>query len=294
MPVRNRLLVCCLLAASAACTGARAVEPPSPFRGELSSEGRRGLRVMTFNIHSCSAGYEKIVETIAGAHPDVVALQEVDLGTRRSEGQDQVRDLAERLGYPFYAHIPATTMKGGAYGMGILSLHPIAGIDTWPLPVPRGMEPRVVARAVIRLGERSISVWKTHLSPMPMWSSLRTEQVIRVLRLMEGDPRPKVLLGDMNDVASSKPIKLLLGQMQDSWLEAGSGAAGTYPLPMPLSPTLRYDYVLASKEWRIHRAFVIRSDASDHYPVVADLELPPSTEMASTDATNRAVNARLE
>lgn len=228
---------------------------------------------MTFNVHSCSTGYEKIAATIERARPDVVALQEVDDGTRRAAGQNQVKHLADRLGYAFYAHIPATNLKGGAYGMGILSHHPIERIDTWSLPVPRGMEPRVVARATIRWGEQTIGVWKTHLSPMPMWSSLRAEQVAYVLRLMKGDANPKVLLGDMNDVASSKPVKLLQAALKDTWLEAGRGSAGTYPLPLSLGATFRYDYVLTSAEWHVRRAFVIRSDASDHYPVVADIEL---------------------
>lgn len=228
---------------------------------------------MTFNIHSCSTGYEKIVATIRSVGPDLVALQEVDHGTRRAQGQNQAQDLAERLGYPYYAHIPATQLKGGAYGMGILSHHPIERIETWPLPVPRGMEPRVVARAVLRWGDRSISVWKTHLSPMPMWSSLRAEQVAYVLRLMKADRNPKVLLGDMNDIASSRPLRLLRTAMRDTWLEAGTGPAGTFPLPLSLGATFRYDYVMASDEWRIQRAFVVRSNASDHYPVVADITL---------------------
>ena len=57
--------------------------------------------------------------------------------------------------------------------------------------------------------------------------------------------------------------------------------ATTYPLPFPFSD-LRLDYVLASEDFTPKRAFVVRERASDHYPIVADLDLLPARDALAT------------
>ncbi|WP_373048874.1 endonuclease/exonuclease/phosphatase family protein [Vulgatibacter sp.] len=251
----------------------------SAYKSELRTAAiRRGttqtnsLRVMTFNVRSCSEGIDRVAEAIQEASPDVVALQEVDNGTRRAGGLDQARELGRRLGLPYAVHIPATQMHGGDYGMALLSRVPVVSLDQRPLPVDRGMEPRVVARAVLLVDGVEVSLYKAHLSPMPQRSELRREQAAFVARLMAADERPKILVGDLNDVATSPAVRLLTSRLQDAWAKAGTGDAGTYPLP--LLGTFRYDYVLASTEFEVQRSFVLQGDASDHYPVIADLALP--------------------
>ncbi|MGZ3458528.1 MAG: endonuclease/exonuclease/phosphatase family protein, partial [Archangium sp.] len=44
------------------------------------------LRVMTFNIQSGHEGVDKVAEAIRSEAPDIVALQEVDVHTRRADG----------------------------------------------------------------------------------------------------------------------------------------------------------------------------------------------------------------
>lgn len=227
---------------------------------------------MTFNIRSCHGGVEDVAATIRKARPDLVALQEVDRGTDRGGGGDQVERLAALTGLQHTTFVRTTSLHGGDYGIALLSRYPIERVDHWSLVVRPGMEPRAVARAILDVDGREVSVWKTHLTSMPMNSSIRAEQAAQILRLMRDDPRPRMLLGDMNDIASSEPVRLFSRHLTDAFATAGKGPSGTYPLP--LGATFRYDYVLTSSEIVVDRAFVLRSDVSDHYPVVADIELP--------------------
>lgn len=243
------------------------------------------LRVMTFNVKSCTLGIDRVAEAIRRAQPDIVALQEVDNGTTRAGGVDQARELAQKAGYPYARHVPATTMFGGEYGMAILSRFPITSLTRQRLPVEPGMEPRVVAHVVLEVGGTEVSLYKAHLSPMPQRSTLRAEQAAVVARLMAADPRPKILMGDLNDVATSPAVQLLTRRLQDSWAVAGHGHAGTYPLP--LVGTFRYDYVLPSSEFEVRQTFVMEGNASDHYPVVTDLALP---RLAVAAHAERAAN----
>ncbi|CAN5259585.1 hypothetical protein BH09PSE2_BH09PSE2_17080 [soil metagenome] len=57
------------------------------------------IRVMTYNVHGCVGGDRKldvgrIAAVIAREEPDVVALQELDVGRARSQRVDQAAAIA--------------------------------------------------------------------------------------------------------------------------------------------------------------------------------------------------------
>src|SRR5215207_5374554 len=97
--------------------------------GGFSSPAKRTLRVMTYNIH-VGVGMDKKLDLqrIAGVinqeHPDLVGLQEVDRGVRRTEGKDEIVELAAMTRMHF-AFAPNLDYQGGKYGVAILSRWPI-------------------------------------------------------------------------------------------------------------------------------------------------------------------------
>ncbi|WP_223753511.1 endonuclease/exonuclease/phosphatase family protein [Myxococcus sp. RHSTA-1-4] len=246
------------------------------------------LRVMTFNIQSGARGLEGVARVIRASVPDVVALQEVDVGSTRAGGVDQVAELSRLTGLPYRAHFRTTKLYGGDYGIALLSRFPLEALAQYPLPVPAGAEPRTLAHAVLQMDGREVSVYLTHLIRRPFNGDARVRQSVRVARLMAADTRPKLLLGDLNDDPGSRPIRLLRRSMQDVVATTG-GAGGTYPLPLFL-PTLRIDYVLACDAFTPVSSRVLRVDVSDHYPVVADLRLK---EEAAPAVAGRAAPASL-
>lgn len=263
------VLAACALAGCAAHLPAPKM---SPLRSPSALRPRGALRVMTFNIQSGSRGLESVARAIRLASPDLVALQEVDKGTRRSGGLDQAERLAELTGLGHHAHFPATDKHGGAYGLALLSRLPLEAIEHWALPCPKGVEPRAFARARVRVAGAALHVYVTHLSHLPNRGELRRRQTARILRAIAADPHPKILMGDLNEGAGSSAVSLLSRSLRDVFAHAGFGPSGTYPLPLFL-PDLRLDYVFASAELAPVSSFVLRVPASDHYPVVADLRL---------------------
>ena len=77
-------------------------ECPHPISA-LAFLRMRRLRVMTYNIHR-GRGVDRridlgrIADVVASFEPDVVALQEVDIGRKRSGRVDQAGELGKRLG----------------------------------------------------------------------------------------------------------------------------------------------------------------------------------------------------
>ena len=118
------------------------------------------IRVMSYNVQHCAGiesdiNYDRTADVIFKQQADVVALQELDSMTSRSEGLYQLEELAKRtLYYPVFAR--AIDFDGGKYGVGILTRE--RPLTTKSIPLP-GEEPRVLL--VVELKDYVIAC--THL-----------------------------------------------------------------------------------------------------------------------------------
>ena len=96
------------------------------------------LRVMTYNIRNGRGGDDRvdlgrIGDVIVGYSPDVVALQEVDVGRQRSGHADQAAELATRLG--MHVRFVGCVENGcERYGIATLTRWPIEESRTVRLP----------------------------------------------------------------------------------------------------------------------------------------------------------------
>jgi endonuclease/exonuclease/phosphatase family metal-dependent hydrolase len=288
----HRLLCVLFLAASLACAstsqrGARALAA----REEAREPGV--LRLMTYNIKYATRGMDGIAEVLRAANPDIVALQEVDSGSRRAGGADQATVLAERTGLPYHVHFRTRDVDGGAYGIALLSRFPLETLEQYALPVPPGGEPRTVAHALMRVEGREVSVYLTHLTHPPFRNRTRLRQSVFISELLARDPRPRILMGDLNDGPDSRPVRLLRRHLRDTFAASGSGPSGTFQLPVPLlAPTVRLDYVLACDAFTPLRSRVLRVNASDHFPVVADVRLEEARAGGGTGPERTGAGAR--
>src|SRR6185503_19029789 len=88
------------------------------------------LRVLTYNIHRAIGldrqfRPDRIVRIVEDHDPDVVLFQEVDDGVPRSRELDLARELAQALGYPYFAVGHNVRLRKGRYGNATLSRHAI-------------------------------------------------------------------------------------------------------------------------------------------------------------------------
>nr|AYM52847.1 endonuclease/exonuclease/phosphatase family protein [Myxococcaceae bacterium MCy9487] len=280
------LLTLLLLAGPLACASGSAVRPslvasatPTVAVASRPARAPGELRVMTFNIQSGLRGLEQVADVIREEAPDVVALQEVDVGSTRARGEDQVERLSALTGLKYRAHFGTTRLHGGSYGIALLSRHPMESLEQYPLPTPRGAEPRTLAHAVLDVDGREVSVYATHLIRRPFNGAARIRQSVFISNLLAKDPRPRLLMGDLNDDPDSRPVRLLRRQLHDVALATRTDGS-TYPMPLFLK-SLRIDYVMACGAFTPLGSRVLHVGASDHYPVVADLRLNPVTPSAT-------------
>jgi len=242
------------------------------------------LKVVTYNIKSGiyhPDGLDAIVRVLEPLEADVIGLQEVDRGTRRSRGEDQTALLARRLGMPYYQFGPATPWEGGGeYGVALLSRHPLESTEVVPLWVPTGKdatpgerEPRVALCA--RLHEPRVRLLVTHLGLTREQRLRQTEQLVGIA---DASAEPVVLMGDLNGRPDDPEILYLCDRMCDSLGHLPEEERITFPSGDPelheedfLARTL--DYVFVSSGDGIVSARVVAEHtlASDHNPLEAQL-----------------------
>src|SRR5579872_2470846 len=117
------------------------------------------MRILTYNVHRCVGtdrrlDVARVAEVIAAAAPDIVALQEVDVGRARTGGVDQAHRIAQRLKMASRFH-PALKVEEELYGDAILTALPERLIKAGPLPgyprIPQ-LEPRGALWVAIDFG----------------------------------------------------------------------------------------------------------------------------------------------
>ena len=103
------------------------------------------MRIMTYNVHSCigmdrRVAPERIARVIASYSPDIVALQELDVGRDRTHGLDQARMIADLLEMEFHFH-PSLRIEEEQYGNAVLSRLPLRVVRAPEAPLTPPREP---------------------------------------------------------------------------------------------------------------------------------------------------------
>lgn len=228
------------------------------------------IRVMTYNIHHGKSFFgvrsiDEISGIIAENNLDIVGLQEVDNGMLRSGFKNQAQYLGARLNMN-YAFGENISFVSGKYGNAILSRHPIVEYENYLLP--SGREQRGYLRAMIDVNGRRLQFIVTHLGLNHKERAVQLEIIRRHIETLQQEV---ILVGDFNALQGSPEIRGISKILQDSGDLTGNDDIPTFDLPL-LSK--RIDYIFVGQGFRIDDYEVIRSRASDHYPVKAELVLP--------------------
>lgn len=239
------------------------------------------VRVMTYNVHSCvgmdgKIDAERVARVIARARPDVVALQELDVGRPRTFGMDQAHLIARFLEMEFHFH-PAIHLEEERYGDAILTHLPQRLVKAGTLPGLAGkprLEPRGALWVAIDLHGREIQIINTHLGLNARERAAQVDALLGGEWLGHEDCRdPVILCGDFNMSPSSPAYRRLKGRLKDIQA-ANRRPLATFPSRLP---SMRIDHVLVSPGLEVSGIEVPYSElarlASDHLPLVAEIRI---------------------
>ncbi|MDA1232256.1 MAG: endonuclease/exonuclease/phosphatase family protein [Planctomycetota bacterium] len=235
------------------------------------------LRVLSYNIHYGQGNdgeynLERLANVITATKPDLVALQEVDVGVKRSGRIHELRDLgkltllAARFG-------PTQHYEGGLFGNAVLTNLPIQDVHIQPLPYTEATAelttyPRGAIAVTVKLANgESLKFISTHFQHNVAADRIAEAEAINDYFAV--DTMTSILAGDMNAVPGSEPIVIL----EEKWKNAIDPTAA--PSAPSSNPQSRIDYVFHRGESLklISSEVIAEPLASDHCPILAVFQI---------------------
>jgi endonuclease/exonuclease/phosphatase family metal-dependent hydrolase len=252
---------------------------------------------------------DKMLAYIRESDADIICLQEF-FDSYDPAFHQNLQEVSEKLGYPNYyysrdfrryKYVPGKPSEPiGFWGSIIFSRLPMADSGKVEYPAD-GANAESLIYSDIVVNEDTMRVMTTHLQSVKLGGrdyaglekikgvsedALKASKGIfskikrsyrnrsaqaRIIRdAVEKSPYPVVLTGDFNDVPNSYTYFTIKKGMQDIFLKKGFGIGRTFSA---ISPTLRIDYMLCDKEIKPIQFKKDHVRLSDHYPMVADVEL---------------------
>lgn len=205
-----------------------------------------------------------IAEELQAMQADVIALQEVDVRTRRSGFIDQAAALATTLRVQ---HVFAASIKWdeGDYGLAVLSRWPLVQVQRHRLRILNRAEPRIVLEVTACVAGRPLRLFNHHADG-------RLESRVAGLSTLRTIAGPHVgngilVVGDFNEAADGAGVRTLIDGGLVDLSAAGRRGASDGRIDYMFSDTSLARAVVAWREWPTTK--------SDHDALVIEVAWPP-------------------
>ncbi len=223
-------------------------------------------RIMSYNVRNAlgmdnQRDYQRIADVILRVSPDVVAVQELDSVTERSQGVDALARLAD-LTKMYSVYGASIDYQGGKYGIGILSKEKPLSWERIPLP---GSEEK---RSLLMVELEKYIFCCTHFS---LKEPDRLASVAIINDYVQKFGKPVFLAGDIN----ATPDSPVLSAFQKTWKILSNPKQLTSPADKPVR-TIDYIFGYTGKQdtCSVLQTRVLNEPvASDHLPLFADIRL---------------------
>jgi len=216
-------------------------------------------------IKHTNGNFNKIMDFIKSANPDIIGLIEVDSGSFRSEKSNQAEMIAREINH-HYVYESKYSMNSMAQKVPVMNKQGNAILTSQEIKSHQFHYFRKgVKRLVIELELEAFTIFLVHLS-----LKFRHRQYqLQDLQLMVKDTRkPVIAAGDFNALWGDREIQSFLA------VTGLKNANGLGRLSQPSrSPRRQLDYIFCSPEIRATSFQVPQVKLSDHAPLICDFEI---------------------
>jgi endonuclease/exonuclease/phosphatase (EEP) superfamily protein YafD len=269
------------------------------FRPSLSkqyeTDTRNLSRVMSYNVmgflsDELHSTLDSTAAFIGTASPDILCIQEFQVVSSA-----QKQHLDSLIGLPYnVVNYKSHNSMGGGYGVAVYSRFPIIDSvfvnfeDTknssmWVDIATGGDTLRIFNNHLqtTMVNHKDRRYIDTHgyfhsdgreervrsiLSKLRRNFNVRASQADSLATMIAASPHKVIVCGDFNDTPMSYTYNRMRGNLNDAFVEKGSGMPNTYH---GLFNIFRIDYILYSKGLQIAGYNTMEDGPSDHKPVVA-------------------------
>ena len=245
----------------------------------------------------------QMFELINGYQPDIACFQEMVAEDSTVKNHGHMDVFLQKLNFKnyFYSYNSKEDFWGYAhFGIIIFSKYPIINKQTV------GFYPNdynsIFQYVDIVKGEDTIRVFNIHLQSLRFSKSnlkyidkptvedenaaikeskniiakfkkgflKRQVQADRIRAEIDKSPYPVIVTGDFNDVPNSYAYYTIGKGLNNAFVEKGSGLGRTFS---GISPVLRIDNIFVDKKMDVLQFNLVKKKLSDHFPIMADVEL---------------------
>jgi endonuclease/exonuclease/phosphatase family metal-dependent hydrolase len=251
-----------LCALTSACTA------PAPVTARAPTPGADHFTVMTYNVHKDRSRDPRTIDAIGAPNADIVCLEEVT-----HAWADTVRQrYASQYEYMLFAP------KENAGGLAVLSHFPLE--DHGVIPVPGDLHPGWVVHVVTPTTR--VQLIAVHLRSLfngtRDWVSnyfATGRDHIAETRLFfdhASSDLPTIVAGDFNESPNGSAVELLEGRGFQNVLPMFKPGQFTWKGKL-LGYDMMIDHVMIDRSFEPLDGWVERNGNSDHFPVIAHVEV---------------------
>ncbi|MBV1911624.1 MAG: endonuclease/exonuclease/phosphatase family protein [Kangiellaceae bacterium] len=201
---------------------------------------------------------------------DIVALQEVDAGSLRSQFINQVAYLADQGGFPHYHQQQNRNVAGlAAHSNGMLSK--FASSHAIHHKLPGRIPGRGALEVTFGTGSQQVLVLSVHLS---LSHNARKLQLKYIAELLKDIPH-FVIMGDMN--CPTDQVSVEFDKVGLRVKQSGNNSP-TFPR---WNPKYCFDQIWVSESLNIIKSEVLDLGVSDHRPIAMEIEIPAINDQPS-------------
>lgn len=268
------------------------------------------IGLLTYNVrlfnyyqwNKDTAAWQKIVDFIHSRDPDIVCLQEFI--TLPGTDHD-LKNLKIRLAPLTYSHVYYTDRvpKKINFGMATFSKYPILRKEM--IEFEETLNGSICSDILI--GNDTVRIYNCHLQSIRLRNDYndlldslifnysekqldelkeisvrmrqafiqRAEQVDLLVKHIQSSPYPVIVCGDFNDTPVSYTYNKLARNLDDAFIESGSGIGNTFRGNFPY---VRIDYVLYSPPFKSLHYHSEKVNWSDHYPVITNFTIAETVD----------------
>jgi endonuclease/exonuclease/phosphatase family metal-dependent hydrolase len=283
----------------------------NPSKHDFSHKDSAAIRIMTWNVRSWDEFTTRKIGTsdhrllmlnlVGKQNADILCFQE--FYEPADSARSNIRYISKALKFPylFFSRDYYNHSNKSQNGVIIFSKYPITSVSQKHFVSENGTSAESIISADINIRGQMIRVFTTHLqSVLFKRKDFRNVEIIRnaedsmleasrslakklknalglrgyqadtVRSLLDKSPYPHFICGDFNDVPNSYTYFHIRGDRQDAFIAKCFGIGRSY---VNISPTLRIDYILPSRDFKILQTMKLTTPYSDHHALLTDLLL---------------------
>lgn len=272
---------------------------------------QNALRIMTWNVAQFNIMEDKLhptvkkdmIDLINYYQPDIACFQEMVAEDSTVKDHGHMDEFLEKLKFSnyFYSYNSKEDFWGYAhFGILIFSKYPIIKKQTVSF-YPNDYN-SIFQYVDIVKGADTIRVFNIHLQSLRFSKAnlkyidkptvedenaaikesrniigkfkkgflKRQVQADRIRAEIEKSPYPVIVTGDFNDVPNSYAYHTIGKGMINAFVKKGTGLGRTFS---GISPVLRIDNIFVDKKMDVLQFQLIKKKLSDHFPIIADVQM---------------------